>query len=259
MHIPFRESERRPGATAERWRLDDLDVLDPTGLYDTVLKPTPPRGEIGAAMTHAKAWLLTHMRGRPMLVLEDDVQVARELPRVLDSWLRVHGTAAAAHPTGAHAARGGWDWLHVGCNTDHGGRTSPVSETEGCRNHPAEITWYPSRADCYSGWVQSETGVDLQQRYGLPPEYSLWRPKHAQHGFLGYLLAPAGATKMVLALPAGADVDNWYAQKLMNSGEAEGAGRLFMGVNRSTESYTIWPNMLSGSRSGSDTHEKIPW
>jgi hypothetical protein len=97
------------------------------------------------------------------------------------------------------------------------------------------------------------------------------------------MLSVSGARKLELALPAGADVDNWYANRVMgqlprewrHGGEAAAAGwevhmgkaptkvaamPAFMGSeNGRFRSFVTWPNLIGkgvGAVDGSDTHAK---
>ena len=60
---------------------------------------------------------------------------------------------------------------------------------------------------------------------------------------------------MIVALPAGADVDNWYAIKVMNQ-QLTWLGN----ATRKMESFTVWPNLVAKaigddpSVDASDTH-----
>jgi hypothetical protein len=97
VHLPFHEEERQAG-TAWRYRMDDVDVLDPTGLYGPVYRTGATRGEIGASLSHAKVGT------RPSAI-----------PRTERHWLRfpydsVHFSfgmlsVADAHPDLAAGAR----------------------------------------------------------------------------------------------------------------------------------------------------------
>ena len=303
VHVPFGADQPMSGsqgALVHRYRMDDLDVLDPEGLYKPVYKPEPSRGEIGAALTHAKAWMLTYLRQRPMVVLEDDVVLRRgddgpggdscvtcpSLLKTMDMWINGH-----------YGDSPGWDWFHFGIGTDHGGEWSPVSTTDGCRarnpvrvaiymickssavwcvrvssvwtvshfpmpplppcsHHGPTICLYFAQgdiSDCYADWEPEEVGTNFSERYGFPDKYRLWKPRHVQHGFLGYMLAPAGAQKMMYSLPAGADVDNWYSTHVMNTQHSKDYP--FKDVLQ-TRSFTVWPNLLGKSWEvdASDTH-----
>ena len=85
-------------------------------------------------------------------------------------------------------------------------------------------------------------------------------------GFLGYMISAAGAERLVLSLPAGADVDNWYAHYVMGqssdffrvtaaaataSGGTETAGEPWR-----LRSFASWPNIIGKSDEvdRSDTH-----
>ena len=59
---------------------------------------------------------------------------------------------------------------------------------------------------------------------------------------------------MILSLPAGADVDNWYAHNLMNRNHV--SLYPFDGVDFTVRSYTVWPNLIGKGWEvdASDTH-----
>ena len=81
-----------------------------------------------------------------------------------------------------------------------------------------------------------------------------------------------GANKLLLRLPAGADVDNWYAKKVMNCDHfwlvaGKESGMIIDNFAAPTaaekeayrfQSYDVWPNLLDKGWAvdSSDTHVK---
>jgi hypothetical protein len=122
---------------------------------------------------------------------------------------------------------------------------------------------------CYHDWQPQEMG----QLAGVwPDDSSLWKPKYSLHGFLGYVLSPRGAARLWLSLPAGADVDNWYAHRVMSlpthwllgqepafhapSRERQRSA-LPEWIGGDFQSFVAWPNLLGKEGGGvddSDTH-----
>ena len=167
------------------------------------------------------------------------------LPSLLRQWIR--------------NAPDDWDILHIGVNPDHGHPKSPIS-TE-CQAKP----------DCYHGWILSALEVpftnvttlfwnETSDRDNYPGmlygkdhsrKTQLWRPRIGLHGFLGYVLSPSGAAKLLMELPGGADIDGWYAEYIMNVAEH---GDWTMGGNEETptattvNAYAVWPNWVQHGR-----------
>ena len=100
VHLPFTMDDHGHGLVPQ-YRMDDVDVIDAKGLYRPVYKLHPTRGEIGASLSHSKAWLLAHSRRRPLVVLEDDVAVSAQFLEQMSRFV--------ATPPNA-----GWDMLHFG-------------------------------------------------------------------------------------------------------------------------------------------------
>jgi hypothetical protein len=181
-HVPFSAVDHTHGAP--HFRLNDITVLDPVGLFRPLAKRDPTRGEICAALSHAKAWVLSRRRERPVVVLEDDVYIKKDLPAMLRGW--------------ADSGPPGWDMLHVGVNPNHGAPSSPISTECG------------AKPDCYHDWKQ------VAAPSAWPSDTQLWIPHMGLHGFLGYLISRPGAAKLLHNLPAAAHVDGWYADFVMN-------------------------------------------
>jgi hypothetical protein len=260
VHIPFTNGSvgldgvtDTGGVAVPRYLMDDVDVLDPEGLYAPVYSQDASRGEIGAALSHAKAWLLAFVRQRPLVVIEDDIILPADFLRQLNFWIHVSKPLAP-----------NWDWFHFGVGDTHGGQLSPLVTEDDC---PADDCYYnwscvAAPSDCSSpvhGCGLAPTGgtkrIRLVPHSPWPACSSLWRPQHTQHGFLGYMLSSHAAEEMIVALPAGADVDNWYAIKVMNQ-QLTWLGN----ATRKMDSFTVWPNLVAKaigddpSVDASDTH-----
>lgn len=73
-------------------------IIDPSAL-------TWPRGQIGCALSHLSAWQWCLDLGKPLLIFEDDVQLATDWHNRLQALIR----QLSGQP---------WDFLLLGCNQD---------------------------------------------------------------------------------------------------------------------------------------------
>ena len=144
----------------------DCDELVQTGILDASAL-TWPRGQIGCALSHLSTWQACIQSSQPLLIFEDDVQLAKDWIQRLESL----AYQLVDKP---------WDVLLLGCNQDS------CMQIEWSSGHSLTALFRPRHNE-------ADSLADALDHAGWPKIYRLLMAL----GLAGYVVSPQGASRLI--------------------------------------------------------------
>lgn len=166
----FRQRSGVPAALIPRLQAIDgqplqAETLMARGLIDATVQSWP-KGQLGCALSHLKAWMHCRRSGQPLLIFEDDALFAA-------NWRQRLGHLMDQAP-------GGWDLLLLGWNMDS------------C----LQVGWGPAITATALFQPRFPAADALESSLNSSQEH-LWFPLHKALGLAGYVLSAAGAARLL--------------------------------------------------------------